>query len=98
MFVFGNLVSAIAEAVNLLFTAYTWLIVIRVLISWVSPDPFNPIVQFLMRVTDPVLEPFRRVIPSIGFIDISPVVALLVLQVLQKFLVKTLFDLSLRLR
>ncbi len=98
MFVLGNLVATLAELLNWLLWAMKWLIIIRVLISWVNPDPFNPIVQFLIRVTDPVLEPLKRVIPPIGFIDISPIVALLILQVLHSFLVKTLLDFSTRLR
>ena len=98
MFVLGNLISAVAQIVNAVLTIFNWLIIIRVLISWVNPDPFNPLVQFLTKATDPVLEPLRRVIPSIGFIDISPLVALLILQALQHFLVRSLFDLSLRLR
>ena len=98
MFVVGNLVAALAQIVQTLFTVYTWLIIIRVLSSWLSPDPFNPIVQFLIKATDPVLEPLRRIIPPIGPIDISPIVALLVIQALQMFLVRTLVDLSLRMR
>ena len=98
MFVVGNLVAALAQIVQTLFTVYTWLIIIRVLSSWLSPDPFNPIVQFLIKATDPVLEPLRRIIPTIGPIDISPIVALLVIQALQVFLVRTLVDLSLRMR
>ncbi|MBI3615520.1 MAG: YggT family protein [Candidatus Omnitrophica bacterium] len=98
MFVIGNLVSALAQLVNATLTIYTWVLIIRVLISWVSPDPFNPVVQFLQRATDPVLEPLRRLIPSIGFLDITPIVALLLLQAIQHFLVRTLVDLSLRLR
>jgi YggT family protein len=98
MFVMGNLLSTAAYAVNTLLTIYTWMVILRVLVSWVSPDPFNPIVIFLGRMTEPFLALFRRVIPPIGMIDISPVVALLVLQAAQHFLVKTLLDLSLRLR
>lgn len=98
MFILGNLVAALANLLGAVFTIYTWILVIRVLITWVSPDPFNPVVQFLMRATDPVLEPLRKVIPPIGPFDISPIVALLVLQALQHFLIRTLLDLSFRLR
>ena len=98
MFVIGNLVSAFAQILDGVLTIYTWILIIRVLIGWVNPDPFNPIVQFLAQVTNPVLEPLRRVIPPIGFIDISPIIALLLLQALQHFLVKTLLDISVRLR
>lgn len=98
MFVLGNLVATFAQLLNSALSIYTWILIARVLISWVSPDPSNPIVQFLIKATDPVMEPFRRIIPPIGFIDISPVVALLAIQALQHFLVRTLLDLSVRLR
>ena len=98
MFVAGNFIEALAQVVNTLFTVYIWIIIIRVLISWVSPDPFNPLVQFLIQATDPVLEPARRIIPTIGPLDISPMIVLLLLQVIQHFLVKTLLDVSVRLR
>ena len=97
MFVLANLLSVLAEVLQRLFQIYTLILIVRVLITWVNPDPFNPVVQFLARVTDPVLEPLRRVIPPLGPIDISPVVALLILQALQHFLVRTLWDLSVRL-
>ncbi len=98
MFVAGNFIEALAQVLNGLLTIYIWIIIIRVLISWVSPDPFNPIVQFLIRATDPVLEPARRIIPTIGPLDISPIVVLFLLQFIQRFLVRTLFDLAARLR
>lgn len=98
MFVLGNLVAALAQLTDILLQIFTWLILIRVLVSWVSPDPFNPIVQFLHRATDPVLNLFRRIIPPLGFLDISPIAALIVLQAAQIFLVRTLLDISMRLR
>ncbi|MBF0184129.1 MAG: YggT family protein [Magnetococcales bacterium] len=63
---------------------YTWMILIRVLLSWVNPDPYNPIVQFLVRATDPVLEPLRRLLPAVAGLDLSPIVALLGLSLLQR--------------
>ncbi len=98
MFVIGNLLGAFAQVLNGALTIYTWILIIRILISWVSPDPFNPVVQFLHQITDPVLQPLQRIIPPIGPFDISPMVALLLLQGIQHFLVRTLFDLSFRLR
>lgn len=97
MFVLGNLVASLADLLNTVFSLYSWVIIARVLISWVSPDPFNPIVQFLQRVSDPYLNLFRRFIPPLGSVDISPILALLALQFAQKFLVKTLLELSVRL-
>jgi YggT family protein len=74
-----------------------WVILIRALISWVNPDPFNPIVQFLMRVTEPVLEPIRRLLPPMP-LDISPIIAFLIIIFMQKFLVSSLYELASRLQ
>jgi YggT family protein len=74
-----------------------WFILFRALISWVSPDPFNPIVQFLHRVTEPILEPIRRIMPMMP-IDLSPIIAFLLIIFLKSFLVGTLYDMALRMR
>ena len=98
MFVLGNFISAIAVILSYILTALNWLIIIRALLSWVSPDPFNPIVSFINTVTEPLLAPFRRIIPSykIG-IDLSPIFALLFLWFLKLFVVNTLFGIAARL-
>ncbi len=98
MFVLGNLISAVAVILGYILTALSWLIIIRALLSWVSPDPFNPIVSFINTVTEPLLAPFRRIIPSykIG-IDLSPIFALLFLWFLKLFVVNTLFGIAARL-
>ncbi len=100
MFVFSNLFTALATLSNVILTILYWLILIRALISWVNPDPYNPIVQFLYKTTEPILYPIRKMIPmqfGIG-IDISPIIAFLLLIFLRSFLVKTLLDISFRLR
>jgi len=99
MFVMANLLAALAHVVSILFTVMYWLILIRALVSWVNPDPDNPLVQFLHRVTEPVLDPIRHLIPPwrIG-IDFSPFIAVLLLLLLEKTLVPSLIELSLRLR
>ena len=100
MFALSNLLIAVANVLDILLTILYWLILIRALISWVNPDPFNPIVQFLNNVTEPILYPIRKLLP-LGFrfgIDISPIIAFLVIIFLKSFLVRTLLDLSLRLR
>lgn len=93
MFIIGNFIIAIAKILSLLLVIYYWLILIRALLSWVSPDPFNPIVQFLNRATEPVLEPIRRLLPPMG-IDISPLIAFLVIIFLQHFLITSLMQLG----
>ena len=98
MFVLGNFIEAIATIIDYALTIANWLIIIRALISWVNPDPYNVIVQFLNKVTEPLIAPFRRLIPSytIG-IDISPIFALIFIWFLKLFLVRTLFGLAMRL-
>ena len=91
MFVFGNLLKATAYIIDAILTIYIWVIIARALVSWVNPDPYNRIVIFLYRVTEPVLRPVRRLMPlrNMG-IDISPVIVLLIIYFLKIFLVDTL--------
>ena len=71
--------------VDLVFTFFTLAIIARALMSWFPQDPFrpNPLVVWLNRITDPILDPIHRVIPPIGMLDITPIVALVLLQILQ---------------
>jgi len=97
MFVFGNLIAAFAKILYYILNIYMWIIIIRALLSWVNPDPYNPIVMFLYRITEPVLSFVRRKLPIGSFgIDFSPMVVILVIWLLQEFLVRTLMELSLR--
>jgi YggT family protein len=95
MFVGSYFLQAVANLVNLILTAYMWIIVSRAILSWVNPDPHNPIVRFLYRVTEPVLRPVRGWIPThqIG-LDLSPMIVLLVIYFLQQFLVPVLYRLA----
>ena len=95
MFVIGNFLVAVASVLNMLLSAYMWIIVIRALISWVNPDPYNPIVQFLRSATDPLLYRVRRVLPlNFGGIDFSPIIVIAGILFLQTFLVQSLLDLA----
>jgi YggT family protein len=95
MFVMGNLIVALAKIIEVILTLYIWVIIAQALISWVNPDPYNPIVRFLYRVTEPVLGPIRRWLPLRGMgIDFSPIIVLLVIYFLQLFLVKTMIQLA----
>ncbi len=95
----GNFVIAAAEILNLLLELYTWVIIIAAIISWVNPDPYNPIVRFLHRVTAPVLNPVRRVIGGrLGPIDISPLIVIFAIFFLQRFLVRSLIEFGYRLK
>lgn len=76
--------SSLYQAVSLIFQVYIFIVVARALISWVGPDPYNPIVRFLYRATDPVLERLRRVLPlQFGGVDLTPVALLLALYVIK---------------
>jgi YggT family protein len=98
MFIIGNLFIAVGSVIDILLTIYMWVIIIAALVSWVNPDPYNPIVRFLYGVTDPVLRPIRRRIGVFGGIDISPMIVILIILFLKYFLVKSLIDLGYRIR
>ena len=99
MFLATNLVLALANLINIVLQAYFWIIIARAVLSWVNPDPFNPIVRFLYRVTEPVLRPIRRRLPTMQMgLDLSPMVVILAIYFLQTFLVESLRDLALSLR
>ncbi len=92
MFVIGNLLIAIGQVLDFVLTIYFYIVIVRALISWVNPDPYNVIVQFLHRATDPVLRPLQRAIPPLGGIDVSPLVLLLAIMFLKSFLVASLMQ------
>ncbi|HLZ20368.1 MAG TPA: YggT family protein [Smithellaceae bacterium] len=95
MFVLSNFIVAVARLIEIVLTVYMWIIVIRALISWVNPDPYNKLVIFLYRVTEPVLRPIRRIIPRHNLpVDFAPLIVLLVILFLQYFLVQTIIDLA----
>ncbi|MGD9850528.1 MAG: YggT family protein [Nitrospirales bacterium] len=98
MFIAGNVLEAIATILDTILWLYMWVIIIRALISWVNPDPWNPIVQFLDRATEPVLSQIRRRLPigGMGF-DFSPIVAILIIMFFQIAVVSSLKDLAIRL-
>ncbi|MBU2054016.1 MAG: YggT family protein [Proteobacteria bacterium] len=95
MFVLGNFIAAVAHIMDIALSAYMWIIIIRAILSWVNPDPYNPIVRLLYQVTEPVMAVVRRWIPLRGMgIDLSPLIILLAIVFLQSFLVRSLLQLS----
>jgi YggT family protein len=98
MFVLGNFLLAVAKVIDIALTLYMWIIIGRAVISWVNPDPYNPIVRFLNSVTEPVLYPIRRRLPiSLGNLDLSPILVILAIIFIQSFLVQSLLQLAVRL-
>jgi YggT family protein len=91
MFVLSNFILASVHILNIVFQMMIWLIIIRALLSWVSPDPFNSIVQFITKITEPILYPIRRLpFSRIAGLDISPMIAILIIVFLQRWLIPTL--------
>ena len=98
MFVVGNLLGAIAMVLDIVLNALLLIILINALLSWVRPDPHNPIVMLLERISDFVCDPIRRLFPtSAGGIDFAPFIAMLLIIFLQRFAIASLRDLALRL-
>ena len=92
-------ITALVKIIDMGLTLYMWIIVARALISWVNPDPYNPIVMFLYRATEPVMAPIRRWLPLRGLgIDISPIIVIAAIVFLQSFLLKSLIELAYYLR
>ena len=98
MFVVGNLIGAIAMVLDIVLSALLVIIFVNALLSWVRPDPHNPIVMLLERISDFVCDPIRRLFPtSAGGIDFAPFIAMLLIIFLQRFAIASLRDLALRL-
>jgi YggT family protein len=96
MFVVGNVLLGIATVLDYALWFYMWIIIARALISWVNPDPWNPIVQFLDRATEPVLSPIRRRLGWRMGVDLSPIIAIVAITFVQIAVVQSLKDLALR--
>ncbi len=96
MFVVGNTLLGIATVLDYALTIYTWVIIARALISWVNPDPWNPIVQFLTRATEPVLAPIRRRLGWGMGVDLSPLVVIVAIWFLQIAVVQSIKDVAVR--
>ncbi|UFS70387.1 YggT family protein [Geomonas sp. RF6] len=94
MILFGNILLALAKIVEIasgLLTLYKYILLARVIISWVNADPYNPIVNFIYRATEPVLYRVRRYMPSTGMVDLSPIVVFLLIYVVQIILFDTAY-------
>jgi YggT family protein len=98
MFIFSNFLMAIARILDIGLSLYMWVIIARAVISWVSPDPYNPIVRFLNSITEPLLFRVRRFIPVyFGGFDFSPVLVILGIIFIQSFLIQSLYQMATRL-
>jgi len=95
MIILSNFLIAFAKVLDIVLTIFMWIVIARAVLSWVSPDPYNPIVRFIHQVTEPVLYQIRRRIPvSFGGIDFSPILVFLAIIFLQRFVVHSLYGLA----
>jgi len=95
MIILSNFLTAIAKVLDIVLSIYMWVVIARAVLSWVSPDPYNPIVRFIHNITEPVLYQIRRRIPvSFGGIDFSPIIVFLAIIFLQRFVVHSLYELA----
>ncbi len=99
MFILGNFLIAIANILDIALGIYKWIIIIAAVVSWVNPNPYNPIVRILYRLTEPVLRPVRNLIGArLGPIDFSPLIVIVAIIFAQMFILKSLLELGYKLK
>jgi YggT family protein len=97
MFIVSNFLIAIAKIIDIGLSLYMWLIIIRAIISWVNPDPYNTLVRFLHSATEPILYPIRKRLPQFfGGFDFSPVLVIMAIFFIQTFFVQSLLQIAVR--
>ncbi len=95
MFILSNFIDSLATIMDIVLTIYIWILVIRAILSWVNPDPYNPIVRFLYNITEPLMCRVRRILPiQFGGVDLTPVVIIIAIIFLRSFIVPTLHQLA----
>jgi YggT family protein len=98
VFILANLVIGVGQTLHYIINIYIFIVVARAVISWVNPDPYNPIVRFLYMATEPVLRYVRRILPIMGGIDFSPIIVMVALFFIDQVLVQSIIDYGLRLK
>ncbi len=92
------MIIALANAINIIFRAYTILVFARVIFSWIRVDPYHPfwgpILRFVFQATEPIMEPVRRILPSMGGLDFAPIIVLIGLDVIRVLLLQILIGLA----
>jgi YggT family protein len=97
MFVLGNLIGAVATVLDVVLNVLGIILIVNALLSWVRPDPANPIVRFLDQVSDAVCDPIRRLLPTVvGGLDLAPMIAIVAIWFLRMFVVQSLHELAFR--
>ena len=95
MYIVGYFLMAVANVLNFVLLFFMWIVIARAILSWVNPDPYNPIVRFIHNVTEPVLSQVRKKLPiNFGGIDFSPIIIILIIYFLRDFVVNSLVRFS----
>jgi YggT family protein len=90
-----SLLNLIRHVVSVAFEVYSWILIVRILLSWIQHNPYQPIIRFIYEVTEPFLRIFRRIIPPFGAVDISPIVAFIALRIIEWIVIRILYYLTL---
>jgi YggT family protein len=99
MFVIGDVLVGVGQVLSMLLEVYMWIVIIRAVLSWVRPDPYNPIVRFIYGLVDPVTHRLSRFFPTrVGMVDISPIILIIAIYVMKLVVVRIIIDTGLRLR
>ncbi|MBI4650025.1 YggT family protein [Candidatus Desantisbacteria bacterium] len=99
MFILANFINAITTILDYLIDLYLIAIIVRAVISWIYFDPYNPIVYFIKKISDPFLNWIRKLIPTASLgIDLSPFIAFLIIVFIKKFLIETMFNIAVKLK
>ncbi|MGB9765922.1 MAG: YggT family protein [Sulfurihydrogenibium sp.] len=99
MFIISNFLLAVSHVLDIALEVYKWIVIFSALISFVNPDPYNPVVKFLRSVTEPVYRLVRRYIPTVFYnVDFAPFIVILFIIFLQRFLVPTIQQLAYKLQ
>ena len=95
MYIVGYFLMAVANVLNFVLLFFMWIVIARAILSWVNPDPYNPIVRFIHNVTEPVLFQVRKKLPiNFGGIDFTPIIVILIIYFLRDFVVNSLVRFS----
>jgi YggT family protein len=94
MSILGNFLNAVALVLSMALEFYMWVVIARAVLSWVNPDPYNPIVRFINNITEPVLRQVRSRLPGIEGIDLSPIVVIFAIYFIKIFVVNSLLDIA----
>jgi YggT family protein len=98
MFIIANLLFAIAKLVDLVISIYIFVVIVRVVLSWLPHDPYNSMIRFVYTITEPILTRIRAFIPPIGGFDLSSMILIILLYFAEGFIVSTLTDLAMKMK